>query len=132
VEFEQPERYAGRSSYTLGMLLRVATDGLFFQTTTLLRWIVCLGFVVALAGLLLACFFVWIYATHSPYPLPGWTSLSVLILLMGGFIILSTGVTGLYIGKIFQQVKGRPLYVLDEATPPARVSVEPAASRRAR
>ena len=45
---------------------------------------------------------------------PGWTSLAVLILLIGGFIIMSTGVTGLYIGKIFEQVKGRPLYVIDK------------------
>jgi dolichol-phosphate mannosyltransferase len=113
VEFEQPDRYTGRSSYTLPMLARVAFDGLFFQTTTLLRWIVYLGFLVALAGLLLAAFFVFIYVSHNPYPLPGWTSLSVLILLIGGFIILSTGVTGLYIGKIFQQVKNRPLYLVD-------------------
>ena len=47
---------------------------------------------------------------------PGWTSLAVLILLVGGFIIISTGVTGLYIGKIFEQVKDRPLYVVDTAS----------------
>ena len=45
---------------------------------------------------------------------PGWTSLAVLILLIGGFIIIGTGVAGLYIGKIFDQVKGRPLFVIDE------------------
>jgi dolichol-phosphate mannosyltransferase len=39
----------------------------------------------------------------------------VLILLIGGFIIMSTGVAGLYIGKVFDQVKGRPLYVIDQA-----------------
>jgi len=44
---------------------------------------------------------------------PGWTSLIVLILVIGGFIIASTGITGLYIGKIFEQVKARPLYVID-------------------
>ena len=60
-----------------------------------------------LAGALIAIFFL-------ADPLPGWTSLAVLILVIGGFIIMSTGVTGLYIGKIFDQVKGRPLYVVDE------------------
>jgi dolichol-phosphate mannosyltransferase len=114
------------------MLVRVALDGVFFQTTTLLRWIVYAGFLAALAGLLLALVFIVIYLTHSPYPLPGWTSLSVLVLLMGGFIILSTGVTGLYIGKIFQQVKGRPLYVIDEVTAVITAAAEPAAPRRAR
>ena len=115
IEFQQPERHAGRSSYTLGALIRLGMDGMFFQTTTLLTWIVYLGFAVALSGLVLAIVFIYIYLTHSPYPFPGYTSLAVLILLTGGFIIISTGVTGLYIGKIFQQVKGRPLYVIDEA-----------------
>ena len=81
-------------------------DGLFFQTTILLRWIVYLGFALALTGLGLAAFLV-VYRL-STSPLPGWTSLAVLILVTGGFIITSTGVTGLYIGKIFDQVKGRP------------------------
>jgi dolichol-phosphate mannosyltransferase len=115
VEFEQPQRYAGRSSYTLRALIRLGLDGMFFQTTTLLSWIVYLGFAVAISGFLMAAVFVYIYFTHRPFPLPGWTSLSVLFLVLAGFIIISTGVTGLYIGKIFQQVKGRPLYVIDEA-----------------
>ena len=46
--------------------------------------------------------------------LPGWTSLAVLLLLIGGFIIISVGLTGLYLGKVFEQVKGRPLFVIDE------------------
>jgi dolichol-phosphate mannosyltransferase len=132
VEFEQADRHAGHSSYTFAGLIRVALDGLFFQTTTLLRWIIFIGFGVALSGLLLAAVFVYVYVTHTPYPLPGWTSLSVLILLMGGFIILSTGVTGLYIGKIFQQVKGRPLYVLDEVFESAARARETAPARRPR
>jgi dolichol-phosphate mannosyltransferase len=52
-----------------------------------------------------------LYFVHRPPP--GYTSLAVLILLVGGFIIMSTGVSGLYVGKIFEQVKGRPLYVVD-------------------
>ena len=46
------------------------------------------------------------------------SSLAVLILLIGGFIISSTGIAGLYVGKIFEQVKGRPLYVIDEFPDP--------------
>jgi polyisoprenyl-phosphate glycosyltransferase len=130
IEFEQPERYAGRSSYNLRALIRLAMDGIFFQTTVLLHWIVYLGFVVALLGLVTAVVFVYIYLTHSPFPLPGWTSLSVLILTIGGFIIISTGVTGLYIGKIFQQVKGRPLYVIDESATDAVAESTPLRERK--
>lgn len=111
IDFPHAERYAGESSYTLGMLLRFALAGLFFQTTTLLRWIVYIGFGISLVGVGLAGFFVIHYFLGNPYP--GWTSLGVLLLLLGGFIIVSTGVAGLYIGKIFTQVKDRPLFVVD-------------------
>jgi len=53
------------------------------------------------------------YFAHSVYP--GYTSIAVLILVIGGVIIMSTGVAGLYIGKVFDQVKGRPLYVIDQS-----------------
>jgi polyisoprenyl-phosphate glycosyltransferase len=111
IDFPYASRYAGESSYTFGMLLRFAFDGLFFQTTTLLRWIVYLGFAVSGLGVVLALVFVINYFVGNTYP--GWTSLGILILLLGGFIIVSTGVTGLYVGKIFVQAKDRPLYVVD-------------------
>jgi dolichol-phosphate mannosyltransferase len=109
------ERQHGKSSYTLAKLVRVALDGMFFQTTRLLRWIVYAGFAVALAGLALAVVFVSLYFVNRP--LPGFTSVAVLVLVVGGFIIVSTGITGLYVGKIFEQVKGRPLYVVARRTP---------------
>lgn len=112
IDFDQDRRFAGKSSYTLRALIRFAFDGLFFQTTLLLRWIVYFGFVVAGSGVGLAIFFVVKHFTGRSYP--GWTSLAVLLLLLGGFIIVSTGVTGLYVGKIFVQVKDRPLFVIEE------------------
>jgi polyisoprenyl-phosphate glycosyltransferase len=112
IDVEQAPRKNERSSYTFTSLVRHAVDGIFFQTTVLLRWIVYLGFLVALLGLALAAALVLLAILVNPPP--GWTSLAVLLLLVGGFIIMSTGVTGLYIGKIFDQVKGRPLYVVDE------------------
>ena len=113
IEYEHAERHSGGSSYTLSALVRHALGGLFFQTTVLLRWIVYFGFWLSCAGFLLALYYVYMYFAHSVYP--GFTSIAVLILLIGGFIIMSTGVTGLYIGKVFDQVKGRPLYVIDES-----------------
>lgn len=112
IDVEHAERHEGRSSYTFGKLVTHAFNGLAFQTTKLLRWIVYAGFFVAFAGLSLAAFFIYSWVVHDPYP--GWTSLAVLLLLLGGFIIMSLGVTGLYVGKIFSQVKERPLFVVDE------------------
>jgi dolichol-phosphate mannosyltransferase len=113
IEYEHAARHSGESSYTLRHLIRHALDGMFFQTTVLLRWIVYVGFWVSCAGFLLALYYVYMYLAHSIFP--GFTSLAVLILLIGGFIIMSTGVAGLYIGKVFEQVKGRPLYVIDKS-----------------
>jgi glycosyltransferase involved in cell wall biosynthesis len=112
IEVEPAERYAGQSSYSFGQLIRVAADGLFFQTTALLRWIVYGGFVLAALGGLLVAFTLTVLAAGRD--LPDWTALPILILLLAGFIVVSTGVTGLYIGKIFDQVKDRPLFVVDE------------------
>ena len=112
IDYEHAPRHSGASSYSMRALLRHALDGLVFQTTTLLRWIIYLGFLVSTAGVLLAGYLLYVYLARTPPP--GWTSLAVLILILGGFIIISTGVTGLYIGKIFEQVKDRPLYVIDK------------------
>jgi dolichol-phosphate mannosyltransferase len=115
IEFEHAERYAGKSSYGFGALVRVALDGLVFQTTALLRWIVYFGFGMAVSSVVLAAYFVYQY--FSTATRPGFTSLAVLLLLIGGFIIISVGLTGLYLGKVFEQVKGRPLYVVDGRSP---------------
>jgi dolichol-phosphate mannosyltransferase len=112
IDVEHGERYEGQSSYTFSKLVQHGFDGLVFQTTRLLRWIVYAGFAIAVFGVALAGFFVYSWAAHDAYP--GWTSLAVLLLLLSGFIIMSLGVTGLYVGKIFSQVKERPLYIVDE------------------
>lgn len=111
VDYESAPRYRGHSSYTLGGLLKLAVAGVFFQTTFLLRWIVYLGFLIASLGSLLAIYLIGARLAGSIYP--GWTSIIVSVLLIGGFIILSTGITGLYIGKIFEQSRGRPLFIVD-------------------
>jgi dolichol-phosphate mannosyltransferase len=115
VDVEHGERYAGRSAYSLSALMRHAIDGIFFQTTTLLRWIVYVGLLSALLGFAFALELVIAYLVGADPP-SGYTSLAVLILLSTGFILTSLGITGLYVGKIFEQVKQRPLYVVDERT----------------
>ena len=121
IDFPAAARHSGKSSYSTRALLRHALDGLMFQTTILLRWIVYAGFSIAASGGLLACYFV---ATHVlGGSAPGWTSIATMVLLLTGFSIASSGVVGLYVGKTFEQVKQRPLYVISEmterASPPA-------------
>lgn len=112
VPFEREQRFAGESSYRLRSLMRSAADGIFFQTGTFLRWVTYLGFTTALAGGVLSVFFIVSYFVGD-YGFRGYTTITVLILLVGGSTIICIGVTGLYIEKIFEQVKERPLYVVD-------------------
>jgi dolichol-phosphate mannosyltransferase len=100
----------GKSSYTPRELVRVALDGMFFRTTVLLRVVVFIGFVVALIGGILA-FYNVIYYFVAGQP-TGYTSLIVLLILFSGLIIVSIGVVGLYVGRIFEQVKSRPLFIV--------------------
>jgi dolichol-phosphate mannosyltransferase len=112
VEYEHGARPDGRSSYTFRRLLAHALEGMFFQTTVLLRWVIYSGLLLALLGCGAAAYFAIARVAGTAYP--GWTSLVVLLLLIGGLIIISTGVTGLYIGRVFDEVRERPLFVIDQ------------------
>lgn len=129
IEFEHAARPIGSSSYTLAGLIRHAVRGVFFQTANVLLYIVYLGFVLAAVGLALGVYdVVTVVVSHPP---PGYTSVMVAVITIGGFIIVSTGVTGMYIGRVFEQVKGRPLYVVDEVVQrPERQTVKAKSERR--
>jgi len=113
IEYDHAARRAGRSAYSLRALMGIAFAGLFAHSTLFLRWIVTLGLFVSAGGLALAAYFLYRYLAHDTVP-PGFTSLAVLIVVLGGMGIFTTGVTGLYVGRTFEQVKERPLYVVDE------------------
>jgi dolichol-phosphate mannosyltransferase len=113
IDVEHSQRHAGKSAYSLPSLLRHAADGIFFQTTTLLRWLVFGGLIIACSGFAYALGLVTTYLAGADPP-SGYTSVAVLILLSTGFVLTSLGITGLYIGKVFEQVRQRPLYVVDE------------------
>lgn len=111
VDYAHEGRLAGKSSYTLASLLRHAVDGLIFQTTVFLKWIIFLGMIFSALGIGFSIFLIARYFVHGAAE--GWTSLATLILVCTGLIITSLGVVGLYVGKIFEQSKQRPLYILD-------------------
>ncbi len=113
VDIAHGERHAGRSTYTPSRLIRVALNGMFFRSTLLLRLVVLAGFVIAFIGLAVAAFEVIDYVAGPNKAVPGYTSLAVLLLFLAGVIIISIGVVGLYVGRTFQQVKNRPLYLID-------------------
>jgi dolichol-phosphate mannosyltransferase len=111
IEYSLAKRSEGRSSYSVGRLLRHAVEGVFFTTTVLLRWVVYFGFAVSVCGAGAAVYLVVERVSGHAYP--GWTSLFVLVVVLGGIIIVSTGVIGLYVGQVFDEARDRPLFVID-------------------
>lgn len=113
VDITHADRFHGSTSYSLRRLIAYAAQGLFFQTTAPLRWIVYLGFFCASVAIMGAAFLVYQWTQQTVYP--GWTSLMVVMLMLGGFTLASLGLVGIYVGRVFDQVKPRPRYVVDKS-----------------
>lgn len=108
------ERLEGDSSYTLSKLLKLAFGILISNTNKPLRIMVWMGFVMSLFSMLMAFYNVVAYFVGINY-IRGYTTTIFSIWFVGGLLMIQMGVMGIYLGKIFDQVKGRPLYlVMDE------------------
>jgi len=111
--FVPEERIAGKSKYSLRKMLRLAADGMFSFSLAPLRLGLLLGGVfLLLAGAEIAYVLsFWLRGTNSKL-VPGWSSLIVVITVSSGFSMFLTGILGIYVGMIFQEVKRRPLYLV--------------------
>lgn len=106
------ERYAGTSKYTLKKMLNLALNGITAFSVKPMYAITYLGI-----AFLIITFCIAIYVVRAIIlgtAVPGWSSMILSIWLVGGFVILCIGITGIYIGKIFNEVKHRPLYHIQE------------------
>ena len=112
ITIDHEKRFKGKTSYTYLKLLKLAIDGIVSNSEKLLRLSIYIGFLFSLAG------FIWIIYIVIMYFISGfqsgWASIIVLILFSTGLILISLGIVGIYIGKIFEQTKGRPLYLIDK------------------
>ena len=106
------ERYAGQSKYTLHKMLRLALNGITAFSVRPLFVIYNIGVLFLVVAFLIGVYVV--YSLAVGHVVQGWSSLMLSIWLVGGFILISLGVTGTYIGQIYTEVKGRPLYHIAE------------------
>jgi dolichol-phosphate mannosyltransferase len=110
VDIDHRERVDSKSTYTFGRLMREAINAITAQTDRLLYAALALGFsFVALAFISVITLVVMYYVKGFR---EGWTSVVALQLLSTGVVLLCVGVVGIYVGKIFEQAKGRPPYVM--------------------
>ncbi|MEO8210109.1 MAG: glycosyltransferase family 2 protein [bacterium] len=112
VPVEHRERYEGKSTYSISRLFVTAIQGWTSYSDKLLRISIYSGLVISFFSLLVGIYIVVSYFLKSFQP--GWPSLIVAILFSTGLILMSIGVTGIYIGKIFEQTKDRPLFIIDK------------------
>jgi dolichol-phosphate mannosyltransferase len=111
--FRAPSRGAGQSKYSSARSFAFGVSGVVSFSKTPLRLGIVTGACVAGLALLAAAYSVIAYFTSSSLP-PGWATLSVLIALLAAVQLLTIGVIGIYIGAIFDEVKGRPTYIIRE------------------
>ncbi len=115
IDVNHAGRPYGRSAYTVRKMAALAIDSIVAHSDKLLKLTIKLGLVVSLISLLSATWIVISYFMWAT-PIMGWTSLIVSVYFMSGLIIGTVGVVGLYVGKIFDEVKRRPLYIIDTTT----------------
>jgi polyisoprenyl-phosphate glycosyltransferase len=114
VEYERPARYAGEPSYSLAASWRLAIDGLISFSNAPLQLALGFGFVISIASFVFGVVSIITKLTDS-LVVPGWTSIVVAVSFVGGVQLMVLGMLGLYIGRIFDEVKARPLYIVAEA-----------------
>lgn len=112
VYYERGERFAGESKYPLGKMLSFAIEGITSLSTKPIRMITFLGFFIFLVSI-----GILIYSLVRHFmgaTIVGWTTLMVSVWAIGGMILLSLGVVGEYIGKIYLETKARPRFLIEE------------------
>jgi glycosyltransferase involved in cell wall biosynthesis len=112
VGYDRPGREAGQSAWSYWKLWNFALDGLTSFSTMPLRVWTYVGVTVSLLAFVYASFLV-IRTLVAGVDLPGYASLMVVILFLGGIQLISLGVIGEYLGRVFIEVKQRPVYLVD-------------------
>jgi len=113
IDIDHAEREEGKSAYTLKKLINFAIDSIVSQSNKPLRLSIQFGFIISLLSMLYSLYLIMRYFLYD-IPVEGWTSVMVSIYFIGGLLFANMGILGLYIGKIFDESKNRPLYIISQ------------------
>ena len=113
IDVEHSERIYGKSSYSLSKMVDLAIDSIVSHSNKPLRLIVQFGLTISAVSIFVAIGLMIAHFTYG-FSVEGWTSLMVSMFFLFGVLFGILGTVGIYIGKIFDQVKDRPLYIIDE------------------
>jgi glycosyltransferase involved in cell wall biosynthesis len=107
-------RFSGETSYTLRKRLKLAIDVIVAFSERPLKFAIFIGIVFSFSSIIVAIY-IAIQSISFGYSVVGWPSIIVSIYFLGGIILTVLGILGIYIGRIFQEVKNRPLYILSDS-----------------
>jgi glycosyltransferase involved in cell wall biosynthesis len=113
VQYEREARYAGETKYPARRMIGFALDAITSFSTTPIRIVTGLGFVLVAFCAVVLGWTVYI-RVFTNTAVAGWTSLLIVVLLLGGMQLVSLGIIGQYVGRIFEESKQRPLYLVGE------------------
>ena len=114
VPYRRHERFAGHPKYSFRRSLVLAVDGIVSFSDVPLRIALVAGFLVSLASFVVGVFAI-VAKLAGALVVPGWASILVAVSFLGGFQLILLGMMGLYVGRIFEEAKARPLYVVRDA-----------------
>lgn len=116
VEYDRDVRYAGTTKYPLTKMIRFAMDGITSFSDIPLRFASYFGFAVSAIAFVYALVIIGfkLFSLKPPAYTPGWASTIVAVLFLGGVQLMSLGILGEYLGRVYDEVKGRPLYLISE------------------
>lgn len=114
VQFNREERYAGESKYPLSKMVSLAIEGVTSFTIMPLRIITVTGLLLALGAITLGVWALYMAIINSGGLVPGWASIMVPLLLLGGIQLVCLGIIGEYLGKVYIETKQRPRYHIDK------------------
>jgi len=114
ISYDPAERIEGESKYNWSRMIRFASDGIISFSKKPLQYAIILGILFSFLGIISAIFTFISYFVSDQVP-SGWTTLSILVSVFSGIQLLFMGIIGEYIGAIFDEVKARPLYLVEES-----------------
>jgi polyisoprenyl-phosphate glycosyltransferase len=116
IEYDRDVRYAGKTKYPLGKMIRFAMDGIVSFSDIPLRFASYFGFTVSAIAFVYALIVIAfkLFSLKPPAYTPGWASTIVAVLFLGGVQLMSLGILGEYLGRVYDEVKGRPLYLISD------------------
>jgi polyisoprenyl-phosphate glycosyltransferase len=113
IEFERDERYSGSSKFTISKLFQLAYNGIYSFSHFPIRLLTSLGILVICIACIYTAYILYV-KFHNPHIPQGFATLAIAIFLFGGVQLVAMGIIGEYVLRIYDETRGRPLFLIKE------------------